>query len=109
MAFSDSDDKLLLVYTAPVALLPNRKSVPVALEWDGETSSIAVQLPTTTEFPLILAFGVSSKLPKSKSEVLFSFPSIRFRPTGKADDESSSSSEDEAAPKKIKVLPYISI
>lgn len=102
MAFSDSNDKLLLVYSNPIARLASNKTVTLPIKWDGGTASVLVDLPDTA-YPLVITFGISAQIPKSKSEFLQSiFQNFRRLPGSSKDkdkdsdsDSSSSSSEGE--------------
>lgn len=80
VTFSDSN-RVKLVYTSPVALIGN-KTVPLNIESEGSSSSIVVQLPELS-YPLVVAFGVSGKLPESKAHSRnISFPSFKFNTSG---------------------------
>jgi hypothetical protein len=105
VTFSDHEGKLKFVYISPVLLLSSGKTVPVAIDWQGPSSSLAVLLPETT-FPLVLAFGVASKVPESREKARnISFPFFRFGATGDLEfptNEEKESEEREVGVKKPK-------
>jgi hypothetical protein len=66
-----------LVYYEPIVLLANNKSVKLPLEWDAQSTTLSVVLPDLS-FPVIVTFGLGTKIPDAKSKFGFSFPSLRF-------------------------------
>eukprot|EP00026_Physarum_polycephalum_P000009 Phypoly_transcript_00009.p1 GENE.Phypoly_transcript_00009~~Phypoly_transcript_00009.p1 ORF type:complete len:3931 (-),score=966.04 Phypoly_transcript_00009:22-11814(-) len=83
VAFYDQDGKLIFVYSAPVVRLPNNETVTLPVEWDGENSAISVKLPEGVAGPLVIAFGIAAKLPKSKRDFLsLLFPWLHFDTSG---------------------------
>ena len=73
------------MYSSPVVRLPSNETVTLPIEWDGENSAISVKLPEGS--PLIVAFGVAAKLPKSKRDFLaLLFPWLKFGASGTVED-----------------------
>lgn len=93
LAILDNSKKVRLVYSAPIVLLPGGKTITPNLEWDG-TSSLSISLPDLS-FPLVIAFGLSAKLPDVKGGFHLSFPSFKFG--AKGDVEGSDSDSDDGA------------
>jgi hypothetical protein len=86
LAFTDQDDKLIFVYSSPVARLPSNETVTLPIEWDGENSAVTVKLPDVT--PIVVSFGVAAKLPTSKRDFLsLLFPWFKFGESGTVEDE----------------------
>ena len=82
VTFSDHAGKLKFVYIAPVILLASGKTVPVNIDWEGPSNSLFVLLPDMS-YPMVLAFGVTGKLPESRDTARnISFPSFRFGASG---------------------------
>jgi hypothetical protein len=88
IAISDEIGKLLLVYSTPVALLLNNKTVVLPLGWDGGTFSITFEIPAGTAFPLIVAFGISTNLPKS-NELHWAFSHLKIQSPESEEEEVS--------------------
>ena len=101
VAFVDITGKPHLVYTSPVVRLASGKTTSLAIDWDGATSSIFVDLPDPSP-PLVLAFGLGLSLPDAKGGFGFSFPSFKFKGNGAVSD--SDESDDQASKgRKFKV------
>lgn len=103
VAFVDIAGKPHLVYSAPMARLASGKTATLAIDWDGTTSSIFVDLPDIST-PLVLAFGVGLSLPDAKVGFGFSFPSFKFKGNGDVSDSSDSDYEKAKGHHKFKVL-----
>lgn len=104
IAILDKSGKPRLVYSAPIIQLSSKKSITAPLEWDSATSTISIHLPEVT-FPLVIAFGLSTKIPDVKGGFNLSFPSLKFKFGSKGeveieDSSSSSESEEEGGKKK---------
>ena len=95
-AIYDQSGKLRLVYLAPVIFLPSNKTITAALEFDPKTSSLSIPLPDLS-FPLVIAFGLSVKIPDVRGGFHLSFPSFRFGEKGEVSYSSDSDSDDEEA------------
>ena len=88
----DNLGNVQLVYSAPVLRHASKKATIPELDWDAASGTLSFHLPDTA-FPLVIAFGVGTKLPDAKGGFGLSFPSFKF---GKEDAiYSSSESEDE--------------
>ena len=94
LAVYDKSGKLRLVYSAPVVKLASGKTITPALDWDSASSSISIALPDLS-FPLVIAFGVSIKIPDTKGGFHLAFPSFKFGAKGEIEDSGSSSDEEE--------------
>lgn len=104
LSILDGAGKVRLVYTTPLARVPSGKAVPLPLEWDSNTSSLFVWLPDLA-FPLIVAFGIATKLPEVKGGFSFgfAFPSFKFNDRGEVVSSSDGySSEEEESEDKGK-------
>lgn len=85
VTFADQTNRKRVVYSSPVVLLGSNKTIPLNIDWDGPLSAIAVHLPDLS-YPLVIAFGVSAKVPESKAQSRhFSFPSFKFSPSGEVE------------------------
>ena len=93
-----------LVYYAPVVLLPNNKTVTLPLDWDAQATTLSIVLPDLT-FPVIIAFGLGTKIPDGKHKFGFSFPSLKFGSSG--DVESDDDEDDEQTRKYSKPAPKV--
>lgn len=98
------------MYSLPIVRLPMNKTKQLPIEWDAPSSSITVKLPEDS-YPLVLVFGLSSKVPKSRRDLLsLLFPWLKFKQASEDIDSGSSSSEDEKKQKKpTKVILPISL
>jgi hypothetical protein len=67
-------------------LLPTTKTVKLPLEWDAQSTTLSVVLPDLS-FPVIITFGVGTKIPDTKPKFGFSFPAIRFGTTGEVESD----------------------
>lgn len=100
MALIDKNGKARFVYHSPLVYLPSNKTTTIPLEFDAGTSSLHITLPVL--FPLIIAFGLSTKIPDAKGGFGFGFPSFKFG--SKGDIEESSESEDEEPKAKSRAV-----
>lgn len=98
VAFVDLSGKPYLVYSAPMFRLASGKTTTLAIDWDGASSSIFVDLPDTSA-PIVLAFGLGVSLPDTKGGFGFSFPSFKFKGNGEVSD----SDESDEPKRKFKV------
>jgi hypothetical protein len=81
VTFADHEGNLKFVYISPVFLLSNR-TIPANIDWQGPSSSLVVLLPEMV-YPMVLAFGVSARVPESRENSRnISFPSFKFGPSG---------------------------
>lgn len=93
----DKSGKLHLVYSAPVVRLPNKKTVTPDVSWDFMSSKLTVTLPELS-FPMVLAFGLGTKIPEAKG-FSFAFPSFSFGSKGEVESSSDSEEENFETPK----------
>jgi hypothetical protein len=98
LAILDGAKKVRLVYSSPIVLLPYGKTITPNIEWDAPNSSLSVPLPDLS-FPIVVAFGLSDKIPDVKGGFHLSFPSLKLGAKGEIED-SSSESDDEEKKKK---------
>jgi hypothetical protein len=83
VAFSDQNSQLIFVYSAPIARLPSGETVTLPIEWDAGNSAISVNVPEATTGPIVVAFGITAKLPTSKRDFLSHlFPRLQFDTSG---------------------------
>lgn len=96
MAILDKSKQPRLVYSSPVVQLSSNKTVTLPLEWDAASSSISISLPDLS-FPLVVAFGLGTKIPDVKGGFGLSFPSFKFGAKGEveAEEHSGYESDDE--------------
>lgn len=91
----DKAGKVKLVYSAPIIFLSTNKTTSAGLEWDDASSSLSFNLPDIS-IPLVIAFGLSPKLPDIKGGFHFAFPSFKFGSKGEVEvSDESESSDDE--------------
>lgn len=65
VAFSDQQKgKLLIVYRSPVILIPGEEPRPLSIEWDGDSSAIAVKVPDDAKVPFVVHFSIDKKVPQ---------------------------------------------
>jgi hypothetical protein len=75
---ADPSGKFKVVYSSPLVRLPHSKRTSsLPLDWDSDTSSLVVTLPSL-EVPIILAFGLIGPTPEveEKRGHQLSFPSF---------------------------------
>lgn len=94
VAILDKSGKARLVYSSPIVQIGN-KTVTLPIEWEPQTNSISVTLPTDSAPPVIVAFGLATKIPKERGSVEFSFPSFKFGTAGEVGPYSDSESSEE--------------
>ncbi len=99
LALSDQTGTPRLVYSAPLVRYPNNHWKTLPLEWDVTTSSLSITLPDLS-FPLVIAFGLGSKLPDARAEITFDLRRfLRGKDTSPSSDDSGS---DDKTKKKAK-------
>jgi hypothetical protein len=99
LAVLDKSGKPRLVYSSPLVRLPSNKSITLPLEWDAPSSSLSIHLPELS-YPLIIAFGLGTKIPDIKGGFGLSFPSFKFGSKGEVEAGESDEEEPERKEKK---------